>query len=167
VAAPAAPAASSDISSVSSGGAGSGVSGWTGNRSDIADQLLFMFSPAVHLPDHSSGSHTQQQQKEEQQQQKEKEQKEKEGGTAAGGGGGGSEQASPEMPLARMLAGAGVPSALRAHESLEHLDAEIVIELFTENQSITVFIEEMSKFEVPRIISSKLFMHLKSIVRGL
>jgi hypothetical protein len=46
------------------------------------------------------------------------------------------------------------------------LDAEIIIELFSENQSITAFTEEMSKFDVPRIISSKVFMHLKSLVKN-
>jgi hypothetical protein len=65
-----------------------------------------------------------------------------------------------------MLTGAGVPVDMRQDKSLEHLDAEIIIELFSENQSITAFTEEMSKFDVPRIISSKVFMHLKSLVKN-
>jgi hypothetical protein len=69
-------------------------------------------------------------------------------------------------PLTRMLTGAGVPVDMRQDKSLEHLDAEIIIELFSENQSITAFTEEMSKFDVPRIISSKVFMHLKSLVKN-
>jgi len=69
-------------------------------------------------------------------------------------------------PLTRMLTGAGVPVDMRQDKSLENLDAEIIIELFSENQSITAFTEEMSKFDVPRIISSKVFMHLKSLVKN-
>ena len=137
--------APSDISSVSSGGVGSGVSGWTGDKSDTADRLLFMFSTAaggeeeqgIDYGDKDDDNVVQ-------------------GSTSPG-----------ETPLTRMLVGAGVPSEMRGDGSLEHLDADIVIELFTENQSITVFIEEMSKFEVPRIISSKLFMHLKSLVKSM
>lgn len=128
----------SDISSVSSGGVGSGVSGWTGSRSDVADRLLFMFSGEEDL-NVDAASRDQM----------------------------GSDQETHVTPLARMLAGAGVPSDMRKDSSLEHLDAEIVIELFSENQSITAFIEELSKFDVPRIISSKLFMHLKSLVKGM
>jgi hypothetical protein len=156
--------APSDISSVSSGGIGSGVSGWTGDKSDIADQLLFMFSTAEHLPTHPSHSHLQSQQREDNEDDDNDEEDE---ATSKDGVVEQEPPAETETPLARMLAGAGVPSEMRGDSSLEHLDAEIVIELFTENQSITVFIEEMSKFEVPRIISSKLYMHLKSIVKSM
>ena len=72
-----------------------------------------------------------------------------------------------ETPMTRMLDGAGVPFKLQSDQSLEHMDAAIIIELFVESSSITAFIEEMSKFEVPRIISSKLFVYLKSIVKSM
>ena len=138
-------AAPSDISSVSSAGIGSGVSGWTGNKDDIADKLFLMFSSSEHLASSPPLVQTDEGEDED--------------------GAGAACEAAAESPLARMLVAAGVPADLRTDDSLTHLDAEIVIELFTENQSITVFIEEMSKFAVPRIVSSKLYMHLKSIVK--
>ena len=120
------------MSSVSSSGVSSGVKGWTGNKNDVADKLLCMFSTSEHLSDEDTDATC--------------------------------DEDTADSPLGRMLVGAGVSAKMRTDESLTHMDAEIVIELFTENQSITLFIEEMSKFDVPRIVSSKIYMYLKTII---